>query len=191
MLTPNDINNKQFSATRIREGYDQREVDDFLDQVAADWVDVLRELGDLKTRNESLKRRNDALSTSPTAIIPPAPSSPPATVEKIITMAQETADKHIADAKAQADEIVRAAGQQAAKAVEDATRAASDIKAAAAVEAAQIRTQGVAERQKALDDIEARHSQATVAFEGLQRSGDQLREALNQALITYDGRRPQ
>lgn len=35
MLTPADIDSKQFATTRLREGYDQDEVDTFLDQVGA------------------------------------------------------------------------------------------------------------------------------------------------------------
>src|SRR6201987_4511808 len=39
-LTPADVRNKQFSTTRLRPGYDEEEVDDFLDQVEAgvDWL---------------------------------------------------------------------------------------------------------------------------------------------------------
>src|SRR5690348_343647 len=39
LLTPEDVRNKQFSTTRLRPGYDEEEVDDFLDQVEAgvDW----------------------------------------------------------------------------------------------------------------------------------------------------------
>ena len=33
MLTPNDVRNKQFSTTRLRPGYDEEEVDEFLDEV--------------------------------------------------------------------------------------------------------------------------------------------------------------
>ena len=37
MLTPADINSKQFATTRLKEGYDQVDVDDFLDRVQADY----------------------------------------------------------------------------------------------------------------------------------------------------------
>lgn len=33
MLTPDDVLNQRFTPTKFREGYDQREVDDFLDRV--------------------------------------------------------------------------------------------------------------------------------------------------------------
>ena len=34
-LTPADVRNKQFSTTRLRPGYDEEEVDAFLDEVEA------------------------------------------------------------------------------------------------------------------------------------------------------------
>ncbi|PKW27651.1 DivIVA domain-containing protein [Phycicoccus duodecadis] len=35
MLTPEDVLNSHFTTTQLREGYDEREVDDFLDAVVA------------------------------------------------------------------------------------------------------------------------------------------------------------
>ncbi|MFB2582817.1 DivIVA domain-containing protein [Herbiconiux sp. P15] len=47
-LTPEDVVNKRFSQTKFREGYDQDEVDDFLDEVVV-------ELRRLTQENEELK----------------------------------------------------------------------------------------------------------------------------------------
>ena len=49
-LTPEDVVNKRFQATKFREGYDQDEVDDFLDEV----VNELRRLGE---ENEELRSK--------------------------------------------------------------------------------------------------------------------------------------
>jgi DivIVA domain-containing protein len=49
-LTPEDVVNKRFQATKFREGYDQDEVDDFLDEV----VNELRRLGE---ENEELRAK--------------------------------------------------------------------------------------------------------------------------------------
>jgi DivIVA domain-containing protein len=191
MLTPADINNKQFKATRIREGYDQDEVDNFLDEVSASMVDLVRELKEAKDLIKVLKNQNAQLSNAPTSQLPLVTSASPAgSVEKIITMAQETADKHVADAKGQADQIVREAGGQAAKAIEDATRAADGIKSQAIVEAQQIRSEGVADKQKVLADLENRHGQITIAVANLNAEGSKIREALSEALARYDSVRP-
>lgn len=52
-LTPEEVVNKTFQPTKFREGYDQDEVDDFLDEV----VSALRAL---KTENEDLKTKLSA-----------------------------------------------------------------------------------------------------------------------------------
>src|SRR4051794_41867255 len=49
-LTPEDVVNKRFNPTKFREGYDQDEVDDFLDEVVV-------ELRRLNQENEELKQR--------------------------------------------------------------------------------------------------------------------------------------
>jgi DivIVA domain-containing protein len=49
-LTPEDVVNKRFNPTKFREGYDQDEVDDFLDEVVVE----LRRLGQ---ENEELRQR--------------------------------------------------------------------------------------------------------------------------------------
>jgi len=49
-LTPEDVVNKRFQPTKFREGYDQDEVDDFLDEVVV-------ELRRLTQENEELKQR--------------------------------------------------------------------------------------------------------------------------------------
>ena len=52
-LTPDDVVNKTFQPTKFREGYDQDEVDDFLDEV----VNTLRAL---QTENDELKAKLSA-----------------------------------------------------------------------------------------------------------------------------------
>ncbi|WP_157000094.1 DivIVA domain-containing protein, partial [Agromyces terreus] len=52
-LTPEDVVNKRFQATKFREGYDQDEVDDFLDEVVV-------ELRRLNQENEELRQRVSA-----------------------------------------------------------------------------------------------------------------------------------
>ncbi len=49
-LTPEDVVNKRFQPTKFREGYDQDEVDDFLDEVVV-------ELRRLNQENEELRQR--------------------------------------------------------------------------------------------------------------------------------------
>jgi len=71
-LTPEDVVNKRFQPTKFREGYDQDEVDDFLDEVVVE----LRRLGQ---ENEELRQRLSAAESAPTEAAPvaAAPASAP------------------------------------------------------------------------------------------------------------------
>lgn len=59
-LTPDDVVNKRFSQTKFREGYDQDEVDDFLDEVVV-------ELRRLTQENEELKAQLESGASAPAA----------------------------------------------------------------------------------------------------------------------------
>jgi len=63
-LTPNDVLNKQFATTRLKEGYDQDEVDDFLDEVLAEFQRLIGE-------NERLRAE---LAAQPETTAPAAPA---------------------------------------------------------------------------------------------------------------------
>ena len=52
-LTPEDVVNKRFQPTKFREGYDQDEVDDFLDE-------IVLELRRVTVENEQLRQQLDA-----------------------------------------------------------------------------------------------------------------------------------
>jgi DivIVA domain-containing protein len=71
-LTPEDVVNKRFQPTKFREGYDQDEVDDFLDEVVV-------ELRRLTQENEELRQRLQAAESAPkpAAAAEPAPAPTP------------------------------------------------------------------------------------------------------------------
>ncbi|WP_156251183.1 DivIVA domain-containing protein [Pseudactinotalea terrae] len=68
LLTADDVLNKKFQPTKFREGYDQDEVDDFLDEV----VNTLRALdaenAELKTKLEAAQTGAGASSAAPAAV---------------------------------------------------------------------------------------------------------------------------
>ncbi|QOD42833.1 DivIVA domain-containing protein [Clavibacter zhangzhiyongii] len=81
-LTPEDVVNKRFQPTKFREGYDQDEVDDFLDEVVV-------ELRRLHQENEELRQRLSSGESAPaatTVIDTPAPA--PAAVEQAPVVAE-------------------------------------------------------------------------------------------------------
>jgi DivIVA domain-containing protein len=64
-LTPEDVVNKRFQPTKFREGYDQDEVDDFLDEIVV-------ELRRLNSENEELRRKlaGESSDTSQSSAVP-------------------------------------------------------------------------------------------------------------------------
>ena len=63
-LTPDDVRAKRFACTRLREGYDMAEVDDFLDEVEAELARLRSFLTD------QIARRGDAPGQRPSAAAP-------------------------------------------------------------------------------------------------------------------------
>src|SRR4028119_1612760 len=49
-LTPEDVANKQFTSTRLKPGYDETEVDEFLDEVEAELTRLYRENDELRNK---------------------------------------------------------------------------------------------------------------------------------------------
>src|SRR5688572_4540388 len=83
-LTPEDVVNKRFQATKFREGYDQDEVDDFLDEVVVELRRLNQENDELRQRLATAEARSDAGTSAPAAPAPVAvynePVAPPPTV---------------------------------------------------------------------------------------------------------------
>lgn len=84
-LTPEDVVNKRFQATKFREGYDQDEVDDFLDEVVVELRRLNQENEELRQRLAAAEARTaDVEKSAPAAPTPAAvysePAAPPPTV---------------------------------------------------------------------------------------------------------------
>lgn len=75
-LTPEDVVNKRFQPTKFREGYDQDEVDDFLDEIVV-------ELRRLTQENDELRRRlsEAGISEGEQAVPAPVAAAPAAKAE--------------------------------------------------------------------------------------------------------------
>jgi DivIVA domain-containing protein len=118
-LTPADVHNVAFKKPPIgKRGYDEDEVDAFLDLVEAELARLIEENNDLKAQVDDMQRSG---GPGPMRQVPPpqeamAPPPPPPVVQsridensqvvKVLAMAQETAEKYVADAKTEADRMV-------------------------------------------------------------------------------------
>jgi len=79
LLTTEDVLNKKFQYVKFREGYDQDEVDEFLDEVVSTIYSLQMENQDLKEKLEAAERRIAELSNSDyTPAETPAPVAAPA-----------------------------------------------------------------------------------------------------------------
>src|SRR3954454_18556450 len=77
-LTPEDVQNKRFTTTRFRPGYDEDEVDSFLDEVESELSRLVQENKTLAARAAGASVAAPAPPTPPPAEAPPAPAAPPA-----------------------------------------------------------------------------------------------------------------
>jgi DivIVA domain-containing protein len=133
MVDPQDIERVEFKATRLKEGYDQDEVDTFLDRVA----DTLRarneqlnkandEIVVLRRRVAELERRANDTPTAQLPVITDSPASVPVSesAAKLLELAQKTADDVVAQAQKNASDIIARADASAHDIVNEATKEA-------------------------------------------------------------------
>ena len=90
-LTPEDVVNKRFAQTKFREGYDQDEVDDFLDEVVV-------ELRRLTQENEELRAQLSSGGSAPTAAVDAPVVAEPVADEPVV--ADEVVPEPVAAAPA-------------------------------------------------------------------------------------------
>ena len=93
MITPLDIENKKFSR-QMMNGYNVDEVDDFLDEITADYERIYKESNESKDKILGLESDLNHYK------------SIEATLNNTLLMAQKTADEVKGVAKQQADQIV-------------------------------------------------------------------------------------
>jgi DivIVA domain-containing protein len=85
-LTPEDVVNKRFQSTKFREGYDQDEVDDFLDEVVVELRRLTQENEDLKSRlsgGEGAPAAAAPVSAAPVSAAPAQAAEPVNTPEPV------------------------------------------------------------------------------------------------------------
>ena len=145
-ITPAEIQQKTFSEAK-RRGYEPSEVDEFLEQISRDIDAMLRKIADLKNRLTAAETKNgelqgeiekvraeadkavaDARAAAPAAApAAPANNGKPniysATEEQLsaaLIVAQQTADRIVAEAKSNAERIRLDADNQARKVIRQA-----------------------------------------------------------------------
>ncbi|MDT1990590.1 DivIVA domain-containing protein [Micrococcus luteus] len=134
-LSWEDVVNKQFQPTKFREGYDQTEVDDFLDEIVAEFKRLIALNEQLESENAEL-RAGAAAAAAPAADTPEAAATPSSVEEPaaapeaadaaatsaagVLAMAQRLHDEHVAAGEQRSTELVAEAEATAARLVSDA-----------------------------------------------------------------------
>lgn len=143
MITPDEIHAKTFTETRFGRGYDQGEVDEFLDSIA----------NQLKAQPVVTYVTSPVPAEVPVAVPPTVKS-----IALLLENAQKAADQLAAEATQQAQVTVFTAQQQAKQLVDDATAKADAL---------------VADTAGKVAALSARHADITARLkDALEKLGD-------------------
>jgi DivIVA domain-containing protein len=202
-LTPADVRNKQFSTTRLRPGYDEEEVDAFLDEVEAELDRLIQENEELRAKlAECLRGKVPAMAapivepkpemTQPPKLMEPklepepvlgglgmppvAPPHPPVSSPGEDNM--DTAARVLALAQQTADQAIADARREADETLGRARREAEEILGKARRQSEQIVSEARARAESLERDAQDRHRQAMGSLvqqrEELERMVDDL-----------------
>jgi len=183
-LTPEDVVNKRFQPTKFREGYDQDEVDDFLDEVVV-------ELRRLNQENEELRQRvlaadsrvNELQRTAaqpapaagfdqPIAASAPAPAAVPATFQpapvaqsdpnadpgntnNLLQLARRLHEEHVREGVEKRDALIADGQAQAARVLDEGQAQAASAVAEGQAQAARVLEDGRAQATRAIEEAQA------------------------------------
>lgn len=118
-LTPEDVVSKRFTTTKFRDGYDQDEVDDFLDE-------VVEEMRRLTKENEEL-RAGGSVPTPVAEYQPPKidvssadGESPEESSHNLLALARKLHEQHVSEGIAKRDELVQEGQETANRLVREA-----------------------------------------------------------------------
>ncbi|GGO75439.1 DivIVA domain-containing protein [Nonomuraea cavernae] len=202
-LTPADVRNKQFSTTRLRPGYDEEEVDAFLDEVEAELDRLIQENEELRAKlGECLRGKVPGGMNMPMASAPvqegpkpemmmppqpepmkaPEPQQQPMPVAMNMPPAEDnmdTAARVLALAQQTADQAISDARREADETVTRARREADEILTKARRQAEQVIGDARARAETLERDAQERHRQAMGSLvqtrDELERKVEELR----------------
>lgn len=145
-LTPEDVVNKRFQPTKFREGYDQDEVDDFLDEIVVELRRLNQENEDLRQRLLASEARIAELQRSGAGLVDqlnqpssevtavassslpsafPEATADPATLDSsntnnLLQLARKLHDEHVREGMVKRDELIAEGHATAARIVREA-----------------------------------------------------------------------
>ena len=201
-LTPADVRNKQFSTTRLRPGYDEEEVDAFLDEVESELDRLIQENEELRAKLAEVLRgggkpgipalssplsdqtRTDLTAAEPSMSMMEQRRPEPMTMgdrmgHSSVEDNMDTAARVLSLAQQTADQAIADARREADETLNRARREADDVLTKARRQAEQITGDARARAESLERDAQERHRQAMGSLvqtrEELERRVDDLR----------------
>src|ERR1700754_1718176 len=154
-LTPEDVVNKRFQPTKFREGYDQDEVDDFLDEVVVELRRLNQENEELRQRLVAGEARINELQRAAAAAPPPAAADAaamdPSNTNNLLQLARRLHEEHVREGMEKRDALIAEGHATAARVVSEAQEAqqAQAAEAQAALQAQAAEAQAAQQAQLA------------------------------------------
>jgi len=176
-LTPADVHNVAFKKPPIgKRGYDEDEVDAFLDLIEAELARLIEENNDLKQQvdemarsgpprgPQQLRQQPPPPAPEPMPMAAPVPPQPPridenSQVVKVLAMAQETAEKYVSDAKSEADRMIGDARSAADRMIGEARSKADSMVGEARTQASSVEREARGKATTMVQDAERRHNE--------------------------------
>jgi cell division initiation protein len=133
-LTPEDVVNKRFQQTKFREGYDQDEVDDFLDEIVVELRRVYAENDELRQKLVVAEANASAESPVLKAVAPVVPVAPVASspaddlaatssANDLLTLARRLHEEHVREGVEKRDALIAEGHETATRLVAEAEAA--------------------------------------------------------------------
>jgi DivIVA domain-containing protein len=207
-LTPEDVVNKRFQPTKFREGYDQDEVDDFLDEVVV-------ELRRLNQENEELRQRlvaNDArvaelqrsgtqsapapsgfeqpqAAPVPVSVPVPAPaayaapegesnSMDPSNTNNLLQLARRLHEEHVREGVEKRDALIAEGQATATRTVEEAHANATRVAEEAQANAVRVAEEAQAQQRAQLGTLDQERVALEERIDGLRTFEREYRQKL-------------
>lgn len=209
-LTPADVHNVAFKKPPIgKRGYDEDEVDAFLDLVEAELARLIEENNDLRSQVDDMAHRpvqgGPGMGSHQAAppMQEPAPPPPPqhqpppppqqsavpvpqggpadhGQAVRMLALAQETAEKYVTDAKAEADRVMSEARVKSEQVLSDARAKADTMLADARTRAESMEREARTKSQAMAQEAERKHNEV---MGGLEEKKNMLEKRIEELRI--------
>lgn len=185
-LTPDDVLNKRFQTTKFRDGYEQDEVDDFLDEVVVEFRNLLSENEELKTKLAKAeadlaeaKKQGSSVAAAPAA--PAAPAAAPAPAAAAVAPAAATEAKSETDESTELLKLARRLHDEHVQAGKDEEQ---KLISSARNESRRILEETQQRKTKELNDLTERKTALEATIKDLESFERQYRGSLKSFITT-------